>query len=808
MNNFHFPILSEVLRNIIFSYPNLTSWKICPILTDQEPRQHQDTRDIIPLLVTYLQAFEKVSHCFEQVDPMIIEKEPHNYNTVLECYEYFRNQLEPKVREARAVLFNITTGTPAMSFAAGQIFATNPRISFLYSPWNESPKPLEIKAFHQRVKANTLDKVRRMLARYEFQGAADVLESEDNGFREEDIGNSLQIIKALAAWKNYDFTLANKLLKDYQLFSEVTPGMKSVCERLSSEQDPFTPDFWQAKLQDVVARMEGDVYSEAYADLLVHLHNFHDVSLQRALNYQYPNINFSENQLGDDILSQLGEIHTEHVPIDQKKLYRENDRFHFVYWLNSKYGNDHFFKQWFEWYEIFRWFKTQYVDEKRHELIHTSLNLQRAFYDNIIGNWITVPENHGPRYLLALVRRSLPDDSYRCHIPGLIESVWSALNSEMECDEILPDISASNEEILVSKLEESFGNMKNREVDTIVKFLNDWKDKELSVDIERLTVNAQMKQKMKDELEKSGIKPLPQWNYLIHEQGKKEDAQKEFKVGMLTRLHPCLQPEQKKTQNEVRSALIAYLKNEKTLEEVFRTYCSPKDSRKKSSSTGKAANSTRKKPGSQPKNGERKEPLKNIILKSNTVKTEMTSSAALSTNNIITSATAHGILVAASLLRLEGIREEVSVYFHLSECVKQLEQVNRVTVKYIYLIGLDSNAIDRDSWVSFVEMVNNKEFNVRLFNKNREVQKIIRGAHPQNETEYCSIEFIETGYPVWMREKYLEELQNDKKADTYLKAVRANSRDNSLFSQARQAVDNGKDEPMRLVLELISRQDE
>jgi hypothetical protein len=429
-----FPILHPVLCWLIDSEREIDTWTLFPILTSQSPPHPQDTASLLPLLEAYI---EKVNGCLgkkllELGEPLLLTTNPSDYDSVPQAYAKFRQRLERKLQEADAVLFHITTGTPAMSFAAAEVFATDPRIQFIYKPRTEPLRLVYVNVFLNRVKGTTLEKVCGMLSRFEYNGARDILRSSESGFTSEEVSTSLLLLESLAAWQNHDFEDCCRLLKHELLKQKIElESFRAMCQCLAQPARKSV-EFWLAVLKDALARIEMSTWRSDYSGVMNALFNYTEVYMIMMLTCLIPGVDFSRGKVQGDALSELyREMRRQQLPA-RYPITNRSERFLFLYALlkSEKYSSRNDLVKSFRLFEALWWLEDTRIVPKRNQLVHSSVPVQRKFFDNICKKFILeLREGEGIWVVLNMVYKihrtisgaSLPD------ILGIPEIAWESL---------------------------------------------------------------------------------------------------------------------------------------------------------------------------------------------------------------------------------------------------------------------------------------------------------------------------------------------------------------------------------------------
>ena len=199
-----FPILFEVLRGL-FEEMRQSDQYSCelhfqPIVSDQTPSQYQDTIGIIPLLTAYVRLFNQctISPCVRLLGPWRLNVNVSVYDELVPLYSAFYDQMHENLGSFSQVYCSLTTGTPQMSVAAGLVFASDPRIQFIYKP-RGSDHIVKVNTFRKRVQEETLKRLGHLLCRFDFIGVLEALQSPRSGFMPQEARDSELLLKTLSA---------------------------------------------------------------------------------------------------------------------------------------------------------------------------------------------------------------------------------------------------------------------------------------------------------------------------------------------------------------------------------------------------------------------------------------------------------------------------------------------------------------------------------------------------------------------------------------------------------------------------------
>ena len=435
-----FPILFDLLQELGCSTREL---HLQPIASDQRPPHSQDTVDAIPLLRVYLEKLRRSARrmIVHLREPWILKVNVSNYDALLKPYEEFYERVQGELAEFEDVYFSLVTGTPAMSTVAGLIFGPDPRVTFLYKP-RGTPSLIYIRTFRERARRETLTQLKHLLERFEFAGALEVVSSPRNGFTSTEVREAKAVLQALAAWQNYDFRQAAQSLEELSFHERVhdhgpIPYFHAFCRQLARE-DP-APDerarFWRAKILDTVMRMEIAVYRRDFPAMLHQFYNYNDVCLAWGLNAHLPQLDVMDPE-PDSSVKAIWEEFQRRCPNVTKELRSERGKFQLLFALaeNNAHRLQEAFTRWLRTHEPLRWFQDRFVDDRRHRLVHGSVQLQEELFDRLFEEssreWdspLTIRRGDGPWLLLGLVYTSMqalpPDPSTQGFSADLVREV-------------------------------------------------------------------------------------------------------------------------------------------------------------------------------------------------------------------------------------------------------------------------------------------------------------------------------------------------------------------------------------------------
>jgi len=621
-----FPILFDVLQGLFTDLSqgndrSLAEMHLQPIVTDQEPPHPQDTVDIIPLLRVYI---EFLNDHWRQADnrlqlrlgkPWILDVVVSDYDSLLEPYGQFYEGLQSALAGSEQAYFSLTTGTPAMSFAAGSVFASDPRITFIYKP-RGAPALTHVSTFRDRVRQETLGRLRTLLERLDFRGALEVVQAERNGFAADETAMASSLLEALDAWQNYDFQRAAGIAQTLTSLnvSSLQP-FRELCECLAQDDPAFDgrARFWRMKIVDTLMRLEIAIYRRDLPDVLYQFYNYNDVCLAWGLNAHFPRLNVMGPTEDTEIKAAWDEFERR-CPGAGLNLKPEGGKFQLLYALfeMEQHRLGEAFQDWLKAHQLLRWFQDLYVDSKRHRLVHGSVQLQEELFDQIFrdaleewgANGISVPSGQGPWLLLGLTYRSfakLPDADGSHLVRELAAAAWETLargvpsapaapawvewDSQLDHSRIV-GFERQLQRAFSSKIEEMQGECEN--------LVAQWKR-----DIERDIKNSGFPQ-TKQLLEKLKRYEVPQWGYHLA-QGfiNLQQREREIKFEILASLHPSFDF---RTRADVKTYLGQYLSGNHTFKQLFAEL---NPSKKRSQpKTGKARRPRRSKGGSGPKLGD------------------------------------------------------------------------------------------------------------------------------------------------------------------------------------------------------------
>jgi len=605
-----FPILVDVLHELFEKvspghYQRPAEVHIQPIVTDQSPPHPQDTLLVVPLVRVFTQLINQHWQAagarlrIRAREPWVLKGPVSHYDCLLRPYEEFYERIRPELRTFERIYFSLTTGTPAMSFAAGSVFAVDSRITFIYKP-RGARRLVPVEVFRDRVRRQTLDRLRTLLDRFDFRGALEVCLNEQTGFTKREIAPATYILEALAAWQNYDFQGAVEAVTAHPIAG--VPSLhqfRELCEWLA-QADPRPgerPKFWRTKITDTLMRLEIAVYRRDLPDVLYQFYNYNDVCLAWGLNAHFPELDVhapKETESVKRVLDNFGR----RCPGARRNLHTELGKFQLLCALfesgQHRLGKD--FNKWFRKHQLLRWFQDCYVDSQRHRLVHGSVQLREKLFDQIFRDalveWgasdITVEDGEGPWLLLGLVHRSfrlLPDAQPVEMIRELAAGVWETVSALVTSPPAGPDwlswgkggsVQSSKLSIFEGKLKAAFSSRIRQLQETCNLFVLRWKE-DIARDIKRSGLAKAQRHRLLARLQE--FKP-PQLGYYLAQgfidlQANLVKRERAIKFEILASLHPSFDFKTCK-EEKVKGLLGEYLSKQLTFEKLFATLNPPK----------------------------------------------------------------------------------------------------------------------------------------------------------------------------------------------------------------------------------------
>ncbi len=547
IESLRFPILFDILTDL-FRQPlsarvgGELEVQIQPIVTDQSPPHPQDTVLAMPLLRVYSELLNRywqelgVQFRVRVRSPWVLRCTVSDYDSLLRPYQEFYERVNSELEGFERIYFSLTTGTPAMSFAAGTIFATDPRITFIYKP-RGAFTPKRVAVFRDRVRWGTLMRLRALLERFDFRGASEVVRAERSGFSFGEVETAFALLKALEAWQTYDFQRAAEIIQSRP--SCGVPSLRplrGLCERLS--QDNPLPgaraQFWQVKVVDTLMRLEIAVWRGDLPDVLYQFYNYNDVCLAWGLSEHFPELDVHaprESELVREVLDEF----CRRCPGAGRALRNELGKFQLLYALfeSDQHRLGEAFNGWFRVHQLLRWFQDRYVDGQRHRLVHGSVKLREEVFDDIFRNalneWggrgVQVGKGDGPWLLLGIVYRSfaqLPHAQSSDLVRATALAAWKQLASLVPETPDPPrwsdwpsttPLSQLPLDALKAWLERGFAARAREMQAQYEQDVNQWKE-----EIRREIVQSDIPPKFKAELSRGaeGYAPLSLGPYLAH----------------------------------------------------------------------------------------------------------------------------------------------------------------------------------------------------------------------------------------------------------------------------------------------------
>lgn len=592
-----FPILFDVLRELLKELSleggqRSAKLHLQPIITDQKPPHPQDTVDIIPLLEVYIaflnEYWQQAGTQFQLQlrEPWTLRVTASDYDALLEPYREFYEKVQSTFAGFERVYFSLATGTPAMSVAAGLVFAGDPHITFVYKPRGVSTLT-QVNTFRDRVQQETLSRLNTLLERFDFRGALEVIQAKKNGFTADETGTAAILLKALDAWQNYDFQQAAEVIQGLVHFSNISSlkPFQELCDCLA--QDNPAPEqrakFWRTKITDTLMRLEIAVYRRDLPDVLYQFYNYNDVCLAWGLNAHFSQLDVMEPAEDNEIKAVWDEF-AQRCPGASRNLKSEGGKFQLLYALfeMKKHGLGEALQNWFQAHQLLRWFQDLYVDSKRHRLVHGSVQLQEELFDRVfrdaLKEWgateISVPPGQGPWLLLGLTHHSfekLPDVG--ADGPSLVRNLaanaWETLAQRVSSTPPAPgwtqwNLEHSLIEAFEKELQRAFSLRSEGMQKRCEQFVTQWKES-LKTDIKSSSLPKLQQRQL---LEGLTHYKAPRWgDYLTQGFISFQHAEREIKFEPLACLDRSLNFRERPA---IKTYLGQYLSGELTFDELFK----------------------------------------------------------------------------------------------------------------------------------------------------------------------------------------------------------------------------------------------
>lgn len=597
-----FDTLHELSQEVRWESENSSPvWKLVvqPIVTDQDPPHPQDTIGILPVLETYIARLNERARLPFQIECQAhweIDVNPTNYDSLLPLYSELYEQMRSSFEAFERVYVSLTAGTPQMGVAAGLVLAPDPQITFVYKPWG-APTLKKVNLFRERVRQETLERLRHLLDRFEFVGALELVQNQKTAFTFQELQEAEQLLQALTAWQNYDFQKAAQVLNDLSSAGALG-AFKALCESLSREDPP--PDerarFWRMKIADTVMRLEMAVYRRDLPAVLYHFYNYNDVCLAWGLNAHFPELDVHDPEPNVEIEG-IWNRFRERCPGAGRNLKSELGKYQLLFALaeDSRHRIGQAFSDWFQVHERLRWFQDRYVDSKRNRLIHGSVQLQEKLFDQVFQDRLQkwgahhqqIEDGQGPWLLLGLTYSSLqtlPSDSMvtsRNLVRNCAVRAWEALAETVANPPSAPgwfdwQSHIQRTESQLTGFQDQLESAFDAEIEEKQQQLNEavaqWKA-EIRRDIEQLNLRSNKgRQKKAKMLVRLKDYQSPPWGPYMARRFMGDDPQKhqnDVTREILAVLHPCLYPTPEWEQETDVRGLIGNYKKDLTLQQLF-----------------------------------------------------------------------------------------------------------------------------------------------------------------------------------------------------------------------------------------------
>jgi hypothetical protein len=357
-----------------------------PILTKQEPPHHQDTAPLDGLLRS-LDGLTVGGVKLSVRNPWYVEVPPHDYGQVRDAYgELFEEYKNAVARQFGRRYFQVATGTPAMSFAAG-LFAADPELVFLYTPRDQPTTRMQLLTEERRRQTDEL--VGRLLERLDWWAAGVALLRPLNGYmpidevtehnpKVEDVHR----LVGLGLWHRRLYEAAANHFGQLKTTQPADLQLLRLCATLGGTWDVV----WQQAALDnfnrmLVARAPRGLV-EDLPGFIAALYAFNDACLNWAIASVDPRRNPQTDALCDQETEK--KVQARFPAFRAQAGAGETDRLRLAWWRCERSADGDRLPDWWGAYRLLHFVLEEVVDPLRNALIHGGTSLRK---DELERRW-------------------------------------------------------------------------------------------------------------------------------------------------------------------------------------------------------------------------------------------------------------------------------------------------------------------------------------------------------------------------------------------------------------------------------------
>lgn len=383
-----FPILSDVLAELAARHQG--DWlDIQFLVTDQRPPHDGDTIGIYELFNRYIDLLRDSGavHPSSKTSARRLTNNPSNYDVMTREYGQIAREIDHAVNYAQHAYCFITTGTPAMSFAAASVWSGDARISFIAKPAG-SRAISPIAQIHQQERRTTVDLIGQAVGRGDFDLTFRLLTSPRSGFAPHDdrFRSAAAWLSGAAAWEREDYGAAR---------SEGGDAISLMAEILSQRKSTNgSGRFWMAKLVDEIIRLRFDLLRHHLSEFIDRLIHVQEIAVLAGLELVSPRTTVNPGELVayDGIDHRFA---SRMFGAKGREIAQAPQVAQYLLWSSTVHSVRQAARDWIDRVMSFRSLITPTLRNLRNAHTHNFAHIQAHFLDNFIAERSGIPVDPG-----------------------------------------------------------------------------------------------------------------------------------------------------------------------------------------------------------------------------------------------------------------------------------------------------------------------------------------------------------------------------------------------------------------------------